>query len=68
MPSYNVYHFRKGDTMENSRAIIWIAAALLVGSLVFPHLVWTVAAESKIEATAQTKQVVLKVQNMTCSL
>lgn len=54
--------------MENSRAIIWIAAALLVGSSVFPHLAWTVAAESKIEATAQTKQVVLKVQNMTCSL
>ena len=68
MPSYNVYHFQRGDTMENSKAIIWIAAALLVGFSVFSYLVWTVSAASKTEAKAETKQVVLEVQNMTCSL
>lgn len=54
--------------MENSKPIIWIAAALLVGFSVFPYLVWTVSAESKTEARAETKQVILEVQNMTCSL
>jgi hypothetical protein len=68
MPSYNVYHFRRGDTMENSKPNIWIAAALLVGFSVFPYLVWTVSAASKTEARAETKQVILEVQNMTCSL
>jgi hypothetical protein len=68
MPSYNVYHFRRGDTMKDSKAIIWIAAALLVGFSVFPYLVWTALAASKTEAKAETKQVVLKVQDMTCSL
>ena len=54
--------------MGNSKAIIWIAAALLVGFSVFSYLVWTASAASKTEAKAETKQVVLEVQNMTCSL
>jgi hypothetical protein len=68
MPSYNVYHFKRGDTMENSKAAIWISAALLVGFSIFPYLAWTVSATSKTEAKDETKQVVLEVQNMTCSL
>ena len=54
--------------MENSKVTIWIAATLLVGFSVFPYLAWNVSAASKTEAKAATKQVVLKVQNMTCSL
>jgi hypothetical protein len=54
--------------MENSKATIWIAAALLIGFLVFPYLAGTVSAASKTEAKAETNQVVLEVQNMTCSL
>ena len=90
--------------MENSKAIFWLSATLLVGLSAFPYLVWTVSAaskmeqaswtgqgvrstqqlactgcplllfdndfftDSKTEATAEIKQVVLEVQNMTCSL
>ena len=54
--------------MENSKPTIWIAATLLVGFSVFPYLAWTVSAASKTEAKAVTNQVVLEVQNMTCSL
>jgi hypothetical protein len=54
--------------MENSKAAIWISATLLVGLLIFPYLAWTVSAASKTEAKDETKQVVLEVQNMTCSL
>jgi hypothetical protein len=68
MPSYNAYHFKRGDTMENSKVTIWIAATLLVGFSVFPYLAWNVSATSKTEAKAATKQVVFEVQNMTCSL
>ena len=68
MPSYNVYPFRKGDTVKNFKTTVWIAAALLVRFSIFPYLAWTVSAASKKEAKAETKQVVLEVQNMTCSL
>ncbi len=90
--------------MENSKAIFWISATLLVGLSASPYLVWTVSAASKMEhalgtgqgvwstqqlactgcplllfdddlftvskteAKAETKQAILKIQNMTCSL
>ncbi|MEE9528418.1 MAG: mercuric transporter MerT family protein [Syntrophobacteria bacterium] len=54
------------------KAVLWILAVVIVALLVFPSLVPHVFADSRveqeIEAKVETRQVVLKVQNMTCSL
>ncbi|MEE9121037.1 MAG: hypothetical protein V3U56_07095 [Syntrophobacteria bacterium] len=53
--------------MENSKAIFWISATLLVGLSAFPYLVWTVPAASKMEHTSGTGQGVRRTQQLACT-